>query len=77
MEKSQEVVWLLVEAGIDPTIKGEDGVSPLSLVAGYRMPYIKLASVPNFSINNDDETSFRLSFTDITYAIPGYGKDNS
>lgn len=40
-EKSQEVVRLLVEAGTDPTIKGEDGVSPLSLVAGYRIPDIK------------------------------------
>ncbi len=39
-EQSQEIVRLLVEAGADPT-KDVDGVSPVSLVAGYRTPGIK------------------------------------
>ncbi len=39
--QSQEIVRLLVEAGADPTIKRVDGVSPVSLVAGYRIPGLK------------------------------------
>ena len=44
---------------------------------GYTPAKIMLVIVPNFLINNDDQTSSRVLVSAIIYSILGYAKDNT